>query len=51
MKCPFGGKSCYRNEAEAKEARKTLKYKEKWENIKIYRCPKCKKFHLTSTGY
>jgi len=51
MKCPFGGKVCYHDETEAKEARKTLKYKAKWYNIKIYRCPKCHKYHLTHTGY
>lgn len=50
-KCPFGGKTCYHDEDEAKEARKTLKYKSNLPELRIYQCPKCKKYHLTSKGY
>lgn len=55
MKCPNGGKVCYKSEELAKEARKTILYKRKDMNhisgSRIYNCPACKYYHLTTTGY
>lgn len=57
MRCPNGGKVSYRSEDQAKEARKTLRYKKgdtRMANInkaKIYKCPNCWNFHLTTKGY
>ena len=52
----FCWKVAYKTEEQAKEARKTLKYKYgKFINAerkaKIYKCPNCFKYHLTTTGY
>jgi len=50
--CSHGSKVGYSNEDQAKEARKTLKWRTgKMGNTKIYKCPYCKRFHLTSKGY
>lgn len=52
-KCPNGGKVCYNSEDQAKEARKTLKYKGRTPmgKAKVYQCTNCWKYHLTTTGY
>lgn len=52
MKCPNGGKVAYYNEEQAKEARKSLRYRvDRMIERKVYQCPYCKRWHLTSSKY
>lgn len=44
--CPYGGKVSYPSEHAAKEAR--IRRGHHVENLRIYKCPNCYKFHLSS---
>lgn len=44
-------KKAYHSIEQAKEVRKTLKYRGRFNEMKIYRCNNCHKYHLTTTGY
>ena len=52
-RCPFGKKASYHDEEQAKEAIKTMKYKgvKEFKEAKVYRCPKCFMYHITTKGY
>jgi hypothetical protein len=45
--CPFGGKVAFSSERLAKHARNTIGARRK-KGIRVYRCPNCHDYHLTS---
>lgn len=48
-KCAWGGKTSYPSENAAKVARNTAqKYGSNTQEMRIYKCPNCYKYHFTS---
>lgn len=46
--CPFGDKVAYDSEHKAKQVRNTLGSHANVQELRIYKCPNCFKYHFTS---
>lgn len=46
--CPYGGKTQFTTERQAKIARETITKRGGKKGIRVYKCPNCHLFHFTS---
>jgi len=49
--CLNGGKKRYASRAKAQEMRNQLDRKRRAKNLKVYQCPHCHDWHLTSHNF